>query len=381
MLKKRHFIQSIIPFILSKALLTVFQLAKDVVGGNAFRVTKLQYCRPFGRNRSFGNPTSHWGCIEAGLTFRIPHSFTVPLQYFPIPVKILAIGMRSFFTFFVALFLLAGSVRGEDNTAYTALRLIGNLRGEETLKQVLALSGESGNQQPGMWTIILDDPAARGGVRELQIVSNQVASERTPVSSELAGGKTIDLNQLNLDSDGAYQVAEEEAKKNSASFNQASYRLSFDSGTGKPLWIVHLLDSQRQDVGIVKVAADNGTLVGSSNWANSGSGGLVSQGSSPNSDQEVLNQTPESAEPPSIHKRRSADTDSEGRYVRRDYSNENKSVPDRARRYGQSVENTVERAFRKAGGWIQKKVTGKDTISLPPRNDSNDSNDSDSNQD
>jgi hypothetical protein len=42
------------------------------------------------------------------------------------------------------------------------------------------------------------------------------------------------------------------------------------------------------------------------------------------------------------------------------------------------VENTVERAFRKAGGWIQKKVIGKDTISLPPRNDSNDS---DSNQD
>ncbi len=109
--------------------------------------------------------------------------------------------MRCFSTFFVALFLLAVSVRGEENTAYTALRLIGNLRGEETLKQVLAVSGESGNPQPGMWTIVLDDPAARGGVRELQIVSNQVASERTPVSSDLAGGKTIDLNQLNLDSE------------------------------------------------------------------------------------------------------------------------------------------------------------------------------------
>ncbi len=288
--------------------------------------------------------------------------------------------MRCFSTFLVALFVLAVSARAEENTAYNALRLIGNLRGEETLKQVLAVSGESGNPQPGMWTIVLDDPAARGGVRELQIVSGQVASERTPVGSELAGGKTIDLNQLNLDSDGAYQVAEEEAKKNGASFDQASYRLSVDPDTGKPLWVVHLLDSQRQDVGIVKVAADNGTLVSSNNWANSGSGGLVSQGSSPNSDQEVLNQTPESSEQPSIHKRRSVDSDSEGRYVRRDYSNENESVSDRARRYGQSVGNTVERAFRKAGGWIQKKVTGRDTISLPPRNDSNDS-DSDQDQD
>jgi hypothetical protein len=293
--------------------------------------------------------------------------------------------MRCFSTSFVALFLLTVPIRAEENTAYTALRLIGNLRGEETLKQVLAVSGESGNPQPGMWTIVLDDPAARGGVRELQIVSNQVASERTPVSSELAGGKTIDLNQLNLDSDGAYQVAEEEAKKNGVSFGQANYRLTVDPDTGKPLWVVHLLDSQKQDVGIVKVAADNGTLVGSSNWTNGSSGGLASQGSLPNSDQEVLNQTPESSEQPGIHKR-SPDTDSESGYVRRDYSNGNESFSDRARRYGQSVqhygqsvESTVERAFRKAGGWIQKKITGKDTISLPPRNDTDES-DSDQDQ-
>jgi hypothetical protein len=316
---------------------------------------------------------------------RIPQSSIAPLQYFSIPVQIGAIGMRCFSTFFVALLLLAVSVRAEENTAYNALRSIGNLRGEETLKQVLAVAGESGNPQPGMWTIALDDPAARGGVRELQVVAGQIASERTPVSSELAGGKPIDLNQLNLDSDGAYQVAEEEAKKNGASFDSADYRLSVDSDSGKPLWVVHLLDSQRKGVGIVKVAADNGTLVSSSNWANSGSGGIASQGSAPNSDQEILNQTPESSEQPSIHKQRPPETDSEGGYTRRDSSGENESISDRARRYGQSVQhygqsvgNTVERVFRKAGGWIQKKVTGKDTISLPPRNDSDES---DSSQD
>src|ERR1700751_4767384 len=208
---------------------------------------------------------------------RIPQSAFIycAIAIFPNSSKNTCNRMRCFSTFFVALSLLAVSVRAEENTAYTALRLIGNLRGEETLKQVLAVSGESGNPQPAMWTVVLDDPAARGGVRELQIVSNQVASERTPVSSELAGGKTIDLNQLNLDSDGAYQVAEEEAKKNGVSSGQANYRLSVDADTGKPLWIVHLLDSQNQDVGIVKVAADNGTLVSSSNWANGGSGGLA----------------------------------------------------------------------------------------------------------
>jgi hypothetical protein len=300
------------------------------------------------------------------------------LQYSRIPVKIAAIGMRCFFTSLLAFFLLTVSGRADENTAYNALRLVGTLRGEQALKQVVAVYGESGNPQPGMWTIVLDDPGARGGVRELQVVSNQVASERTPVGSETAGGKTIDLNQLNLDSDGAYQVAEEEAKKNGASFDKVDYRLSFDSETGKSLWVVHLLDTQRQDVGIVKVAADNGTLISSSSWGNSGSGSLASQGQPPNSDQEVLNQTPEPSEPP-IHKHRATDTESDRSYVHRDQSNQDESFSDRARHYGQSVGNTVERAFRKAGGWIQRKVTGQDTISLPPRN--NDTEESDSNQD
>lgn len=286
--------------------------------------------------------------------------------------------MRRLFTSLVVLFLLAVSGRAEENTAYTALRLVGNLRGEDTLKQVLAVSGESGNPQPGMWTIVLDDPAARGGVRELQVVANQVASERTPVGSDIAGGKAIDLGQLNLDSDGAYQVATEEAKKNGASFDKVNYRLSVDSDTGKPLWIVRLLDNRQQEVGIVKVAADNGTLVSSSNWAGSGSGGLASQGSSPQSDQDVLNQDSEPSDQPTP-KHQPPYSHSEPRYVHRDRSDQDGSISERARRYGQSVENTVERAFRKAGGWIQKKVTGRDTISLPPRN--GDDEDSDSNRD
>jgi hypothetical protein len=298
------------------------------------------------------------------------------LQYCSNPVKIGAIVMRFLITSLVALFSLAVSVCAEENTAYNALRLVGNLRGEQTLKQVLSVSGESGNPQAERWTIVLDDPAARGGVRELEIVSSQVASERTPVSSDLAGGKTIDLNQLNLDSDGAYQVAEEEAKKNGASFDTVNYRLAVDPDTAKPTWIVRLLDTQQQEVGIVKVAADNGSLVSSSNWV-SGSGGLASQGSAPNSDPEVLNQSPDSSDQPTP-KQHPGYSRPQKRYVHRNHSYQDGSFSDRARRYGESVQNSVERAFRKAGGWIQRKLTGQDTISLPSEGDTEES---DNNQD
>jgi hypothetical protein len=295
------------------------------------------------------------------------------LQYCSNPVKISAIVMRCPITSLVALFSLAVSVWAEENTAYNALRLVGNLRGEQTLKQVLFVSGESGNPQPGMWIIVLDDPAARGGVRELQIVSDQVASERTPVGSDLAGGKTIDLNQLNLDSDGAYQVAAEEAKKNGASFDRVNYRLTVDPETAKPTWTVRLLDTQQQEVGIVKVAADNGSLLSSSNWV-SGSGGLASQGPAPSPDPEVLNQSPDSSDQPTPSQHPGYSRPQK-RYAHRNHSNQDGSFSERARRYGESVQSSLERAFRKAGGWIQRKLTGQDTISLPSESDTEESDD------
>jgi hypothetical protein len=280
--------------------------------------------------------------------------------------------MRRFITSLGSLLLLVVSGWAEENTAYNALRFVGNLRGEQTLNQVLSVSGESGNPQPDRWKITLDDPAARGGVRELEVVSSQIGSERTPVGSDVAGGKTINLNQLNLDSDGAYQVASEEAKKNGASFDRVNYRLSVDRDTGKPTWIVRLVDSQQQEVGVVKVAADNGTLISSANWVNGGSGELVSRNSpQPNSDAEVLDQNPDSSSQPTP-KHHPVDR-SERRYAQRDYSGENESFTDRARHYGESVGTSVERAFRKAGGWIQRKLTGRDTISWPSQNDSDES--------
>jgi hypothetical protein len=286
--------------------------------------------------------------------------------------------MRWLITSLGSLLLLTVSGWAEENTAYNALRFVGNLRGEQTLKQVLSVSGESGNPQPNRWNIALDDPAARGGVRELEIVSGQIGSERTPVGSDLAGSKTIDLNQLNLDSDGAYQTAAEEAKKNGASFDRVNYRLLVDRDTGKPTWVVRLVDTQGREVGMVKVAADNGSLVSSSNWVTGGSGALVSRDSSANSDAEVLEQNPEPSNQPTPTKHHPVYR-SERTYAQQDQSNEDDSFSGRARHYGQSVGNGIERAFRKAGGWIQRKLTGRDTISLPPKNDSDDS-DSDQDQ-
>ena len=82
----------------------------------------------------------------------------------------------------MAVALAPGFVSGQD-TAYKALRAVGAQRGERSLNQVLAIVGQSGKPQPVAWEIMLSDPAARGGQRELDVVSGQISSERTPATA------------------------------------------------------------------------------------------------------------------------------------------------------------------------------------------------------
>src|ERR1700740_2923908 len=194
--------------------------------------------------------------------------------------------MRSWLFVLGSTFLFA--VTGHTQvTAYAALRTVGSSRGEKVLKQVLAISGEGSGAQPNRWKVWIDDPAARGGVRELEVSGDQITSERTPVKSEWAGGKDMDLAHLNLDSDGAYQVATQEARTKGIEFSKVQFQLAADRETGKPGWTVQMADAKDQRVGAIKVNADSGTIV-SSAWGPDAPN-LVAQRTSENSDERFLN--------------------------------------------------------------------------------------------
>ena len=193
---------------------------------------------------------------------------------------------RWLFVLLVAVACAPGFVSAQD-TAYKALRAVGSQRGEKALSQVTAIVGQSGRPQPVAWRVTLDDPAARGGARELDIVSGQVSSERTPVRSPAAGLAPIDLTKLNLDSDGAFRTAETEASRNQVGFDNVNYRLSVDRASGQPVWMVEMFDYEQRPVGFVRIAAGNGTLLSAGNWV---SEGRVARGQQarPHSDAEAL---------------------------------------------------------------------------------------------
>ncbi len=286
----------------------------------------------------------------------------------------------------VTVALSPGFVSAQD-TAYKALRTIGSQRGEKALNQVVAISGQSGRPQPVDWRITLDDPTARGGVREFDIVSGQISSERTPVRSSQARSRPIDLTKLNLDSDGAFREAEHEASRNQVGFDSINYQLAADSATGQPVWTLEVFDYEQRLVGNVRVAASNGTLVSSGNWVPQRAD-VDAQQRQRHPDDEALAGSPTSAtrdsRPPTDYrqpdyqdqKHDSADADSA--------EQSGGTIGERANRYGatvvhfgQKVVHRTTRVFQTVGGWFQEKFTGRNTID--PKHGQPDDEDDDNN--
>jgi hypothetical protein len=261
-----------------------------------------------------------------------------------------------------------GFVAAQD-TAYKALRAMGTQRGEKALNQVVVISGQSGRPQPVDWRISLNDPAARGGVRELEIVSGQISSERTPRPG-VGGTAPIDLTKLNVDSDGAFHTAEQEAARNQVGFDSVNYRLAAEGPNAQPVWTLELFDYEQRPVGKVQIAASNAALLSATDWVQErGSGPLAQRSHS--SDEESGPPPPSSGSghPPADYRQpgyQERHHDSSG-----EDSDEHagETTGERVNRYGASVVNfgrsvvhKTTRVFQTVGGWFQEKFTGRNTI-------------------
>ena len=148
-------------------------------------------------------------------------------------------------------------------TAYQALRTVGAERSQGLLKNVIEVKGRNGTPQPAVWTVLINDPLARGGVREIEVSKNHIVSERTPVKAYSGQGDGLALNfqKLNLDSSGAFSVVEAEARAAKIGFFGVDYLLRCDDASGAPVWVVQLLDEAQHSLGSVSISADTGAVV------------------------------------------------------------------------------------------------------------------------
>ena len=83
--------------------------------------------------------------------------------------------------FFTALLLsITPALAQENASAYEALRVVGTQLGQGALSRVVSVTGVEGDPQPEKWKIILEDPDARRGVREVQVADERITSDRSP---------------------------------------------------------------------------------------------------------------------------------------------------------------------------------------------------------
>jgi hypothetical protein len=160
-----------------------------------------------------------------------------------------------------ALVALATPVFAQDHaSAYEALRVVGSQFGRDSVNHVISVTGTEGSPQPETWKVLIDDPQASGGVREVEVAGGRVVSERTPVRA-VAGsseGATIKTSRLNLDSSGAFTVASHTAEKSNTAFQTTSYTLRTDEN-GDPIWIITLQNGSRP-VGTIYIGANRGNV-------------------------------------------------------------------------------------------------------------------------
>jgi hypothetical protein len=164
--------------------------------------------------------------------------------------------------FLLAFLLPAGAVLAQENpSAYEALRVIGTQLNRQLVNRVISVNGVDGDPQPRAWKILVEDKNANGGVREIVVEDNRVASDRVPNRSVVGStqGVTINTTKLNLDSTGAYTVASHTAETSHVTFALTSYTLRTDD-RGNPVWIVTLADNGRRPVGTIHVRASDGRV-------------------------------------------------------------------------------------------------------------------------
>ncbi len=161
-----------------------------------------------------------------------------------------------------ALLLLASPVLAQERpTAYEALRTVGQQLNRDFVNHVISVNGANGSPQPETWRVLIEDPQAGGGVREVEVGNGRIISERTPLRSAVEGllGTVIDTSKLNLDSSGAYTLAQQTAEKSHVTFATADYTLRVDE-RGNPIWMVALLRQGGEPAGKIFIGANHGTI-------------------------------------------------------------------------------------------------------------------------
>jgi len=128
--------------------------------------------------------------------------------------------------------------------------------------RLVEIKGEKGDPFPNEWAMLLADPTARGGVREVGISNGLITAERTPLRgfTDVANSPVIDSSRLLVDAPALFQAVQAESVAARVSFHWLDYTLQVPLNSLSPVWTVKLYDSLGGLVGTMGIFADTGVL-------------------------------------------------------------------------------------------------------------------------
>lgn len=146
-------------------------------------------------------------------------------------------------------------------TAYAALKVVSKQVSPVALNRVISVKGVDGDPQPTKWNILVVDRRSPSGVREIQVADGRVIAQGPPANAMTgaANEATVPTSKLNLDSSGAFEVANHTADSSHLNFAFLTYTLRTND-RGLPVWIVSLQDENRRSLGTIHINASRGNI-------------------------------------------------------------------------------------------------------------------------
>ncbi len=173
----------------------------------------------------------------------------------------------------VLLLLLSSALLVNAQTsAFDSLEAFGKNRGQGNLKQIVAITGAHGQDQPQQWIVLGKDDITKNLMHEYVLQKGKVVAERHFTSEpdpdkpdENLPSAPLPLARLSTDSSKAFQTANRAANNSSIGFDSINYLLRIHNTSPSPIWTLTLVDQQKNTVGIIFVSASTGKLI-SKKW-------------------------------------------------------------------------------------------------------------------
>jgi hypothetical protein len=162
-----------------------------------------------------------------------------------------------------SLFTSAASVfAGNAGSALAAMQTI-SVHPVAQSAAFVELRGERGEPVPAEWIVLLADPSARGGVRELTVANGQITGERTPLGgfSDIASRPALDRAKVLVDAGSVFEIAQREAVQCELGFHWIDYSLATNPQTLQPEWTARLYDSTGSIAGTLRLSAVGGEVI------------------------------------------------------------------------------------------------------------------------